>query len=492
MKLVTKIFLQVCVGFLILSQVLFFYLLYETKKQNLMDVYEYEKKTLYELAMDFDREIQEYDLGEEDIRLKNIAVRKAFQEIFGVRAVLCWNGEELYNETAYEFDYDQISMQKTDNISFGYLSEDEGNLDLLIGKEEDSIFLIIPFEMRKYVGDTGAGQEQYQIIWCKDVTDIYARSRRLAWKGLLFTAIILVIMGSVFLYFLKRTMQPLETLRTAAAGIADGNYRNRVPTAQKDEIGALSDSFNRMAEQIEAHVEMLTDTNEAQRQLLAALAHELKTPMTAIIGYADTLLTVQLKEVQRQKALRYIGSECQRLSGLSAKMMELTGLYETGETSVEMESVSVKALLERLADLISYRLKEKNITLRMECRPKDLHRMLDKDLMLSLLMNLVDNAYKASDVGKEIFIMADEEKLAVQDQGTGIPKKEIARVTEAFYMVNKSRAKSQGSIGLGLALCQRIADIHHAKLEIESEVGEGTKVIFYWTQLQNSYRMTEK
>lgn len=346
--------------------------------------------------------------------------------------------------------------------------------------------------MREDVGNTGTGQEGYQIIWYKDVTDIYARSWRLAWKGLLFTAIILVIMGSVFLYFLKRTMHPLETLRTAAAGIADGNYKNRVPVEQKDEIGALSDSFNRMADQIEMHVEKLTDTNEAQRQLLAALAHELKTPMTAIVGYADTLLTLHLKEEQRQKALRYIGSECQRLSRLSAKMMELTGLYETGETAVDMESVSVGALLEQLTDLVSYRLKEKNITLRVECQPKDLHRMLDKDLMLSLLMNLVDNAYKASDIGKEISIFADEEKLEVRDQGTGIPKKEIARVTEAFYMVNKSRAKSQGSIGLGLALCERIADIHHAKLKIESEAGEGKKVIFCWRRLQNSYRMAEK
>lgn len=157
MKLVTKIFLQVCVGFLILSQVLFFYLLYETKKQNLMDVYEYERRSLYELARDFNKEIQEYDFGEEDIHLKNIAVRKAFQDIFGVRAALCWNGEELYNETAYEFDYSQINMRKTDNHSLGYLSEESSDSDLIIGREEDNIFLIIPFERRcrKYRHRTG-------------------------------------------------------------------------------------------------------------------------------------------------------------------------------------------------------------------------------------------------------------------------------------------------------------------------------------------------
>ena len=199
--------------------------------------------------------------------------------------------------------------------------------------------------------------------------------------------------------------------------------------------------------------------------------------MTAIIGYSDTLLNLQLKEEQKKKALGYIGSECRRLSRLSVKMMELTGLYQTGEKSVQMEMVRIAELLQQLTDLTAYRLQEKQIRMQTECEPEGLEKKLDRDLMLSLLMNLVDNACKASKVGGKLLVRADEEGISVQDDGKGIPAEEISRVTEAFYMVDKSRARSRGSVGLGLALCKRIADIHGAKLEIESEVGKGTKVL---------------
>lgn len=105
---------------------------------------------------------------------------------------------------------------------------------------------------------------------------------------------------------------------------------------------------------------------------------------------------------------------------------------------------------------------------------------MDADLMMSLLMNLVDNACKASPDRSEIRVIADDHSIVVEDHGKGIPANELGRVTEAFYMVNKSRAKSAGSIGLGLALCSRIARLHEAQLVIESEEGKGTRVSVVW------------
>ena len=102
--------------------------------------------------------------------------------------------------------------------------------------------------------------------------------------------------------------------------------------------------------------------------------------------------------------------------------------------------------------------------------------MLDRDLFESLLINLIDNAVKAGKEGDSILLEATEGGISVTDHGKGIPEEEISRVTEAFYMVDKSRSKKAGGIGLGLALCSQIAALHHGRLHIESKVGQGTRV----------------
>ena len=103
---------------------------------------------------------------------------------------------------------------------------------------------------------------------------------------------------------------------------------------------------------------------------------------------------------------------------------------------------------------------------------------MDADLMRSALVNLVENAIKASERGSTVELIANKNEIIVRDHGRGIPKDEIARVTEPFYMVDRSRSKKLGGSGLGLALVQRIADVHHAELVIESELNVGTSIFF--------------
>ena len=213
---------------------------------------------------------------------------------------------------------------------------------------------------------------------------------------------------------------------------------------------------------------------------MGSLAHELKTPMTSILGYADTLLTVRLQRQQQERALSYISSECRRLSRLSVKMLELTGLYETGEARFAPTENSVKAFLEDSRQLNLCRLKEKNICLELQCEPADLKKNFDRDLMLSLVNNFIDNAVKASADNSRLILEATAEKLMVRDFGKGIPAEDLDKVTEAFYMVDKSRSRANGSVGLGLALCKKIADIHGFQLKIESEIGKGTCVFIKW------------
>ena len=140
-------------------------------------------------------------------------------------------------------------------------------------------------------------------------------------------------------------LHPLYSLRDSANEIAGGNYAFRIPIKKMDEVGrsaGISTAWQRKLRSMWRHYPI---PMRNRRQLLGSLAHELKTPMTAIIGYSDILLKMSLSEQQKEKALQYIGSESRRLSRLSAKMLELTGLYEEEPESLEMRHTSVKVLL---------------------------------------------------------------------------------------------------------------------------------------------------
>lgn len=462
MKLFRKIFLQVFIAFLILSQVIFSYLLYYSRKQSLDEIQKYEQLSFQEKCTQFSQ-IMGSSGKENDQKLEDIKAVVAFRKSFGSEGVLYRQDEELYNEFPYEFDTKGLRVYMGGN-------EEKISKESLVFKSGEKVYLV-------FFRD----KDLYQIIYMKDITAFYDQVSRTFTNGFFFTLLSLVLIGVILFRALYRTMRPLEELKTAASSIADGTYGIRIPVRGKDEIAELAVSFNRMAGKVEEHMDKLEATNMAQRQLLGSLAHELKTPMTAIIGYADTLLTVRLSDRRREQALNYIANECRRLSSLSVKMLELSGLYETGEKTIEKKKICVAELFRRLQALTVFRLKQKQITLQFVCEPEDLVRDLDADLMMSLLINLVDNACKASPEGSTIWVRGDEKSFSVTDSGRGIPRDEIGRVTEAFYMVDKSRSRNAGSVGLGLTLCRQIAELHAAALKIESEEGKGTTVSVVWS-----------
>lgn len=279
---------------------------------------------------------------------------------------------------------------------------------------------------------------------------------------------------SVIVIFLiiRRILKPLKELQSAALDISSGDLKRRANVHAKDETGSVAKAFNAMADQIENQVTELEQESERRRQLLGSLTHEMKTPMTSIIGYSDTLLNVNLKQEQKQRALYHIKEECSRLERLGSKLMSLMGLYDND--SICMEEVSMQEIFEKTARLEMHPLSQRGMKLEYQCAMGK--RKVDRDLFESLLVNLIDNSAKASKEGDTIYLIGEENRIMVKDQGCGIPKEEIERVTEAFYMVDKARSRKEGGCGLGLALCAKIAALHGAKLVIESKLGEGTQI----------------
>ncbi|MBD5454646.1 MAG: HAMP domain-containing histidine kinase [Lachnospiraceae bacterium] len=325
------------------------------------------------------------------------------------------------------------------------------------------------------------GDGEYKLVLVRDISNIYEDIRTQAFfYARIYLAAVLITVVLVFL-MIKKALAPLRELQRAAQDISEGRLERRAKVHTSDEIGDMAAAFNGMAAQIENQVTELSLESERRRQMLGSLTHEMKTPMTSIMGYADSLLHVNLKEEQKESALQHIYTECGRMVRISSKLMSLIGMYDND--SICMEEVSVNDLFSAVAEMEENNLKEKNMTLSYSCHMDK--KMMDKDLMISLLTNLVDNAVRASKTGSDIIMEAKEDRITVRDFGCGIPEDEISRVTEAFYMVDKARSRKAGGCGLGLALCGKIAELHGAKLMITSRAGEGTEVSVVFGNMEN-------
>lgn len=220
-----------------------------------------------------------------------------------------------------------------------------------------------------------------------------------------------------------------------------------------------------------------------QESFTSAFAHELKTPLTAIIGYADMIRSMELTQEEKIKSAGYIYSQGKRLESLSFKLMDL---FAMRKQKLELQTFDAEYLLETVFDLSEVGFLEKDMILKREVEAGKIYG--EKDLLISLFANLLDNARKASEAGDTTYlygkVMSDGYKVIIRDEGKGIPKDEIAKITQAFYMVDKSRSRKEGGAGLGMTLCNEIVHLHGAKWRFDSELGQGTTVTVFIPQAQ--------
>ncbi len=271
--------------------------------------------------------------------------------------------------------------------------------------------------------------------------------------------------------------QPLSRISRTARQLSAGHYEKRVHVRSNDELGQVARDFNAMADALEAKISELDSALARQKEFTASFAHELKTPLTSVIGYADTLRSRALPPQKQFEAADYIVSEGRRLQAMSFALLDLFSLERE---SPQFSDASIRQLVADVSRSVTYLLLEKR--LRLEVSVQETQVSMVPELIQTLLYNLIDNARKASEPGGHIcltgVITQSGYRFCVRDEGRGIPAQELSRITEPFYMVDKSRARAEGGAGLGLALCSRIALLHGTQLHFASEPGTGTAVTF--------------
>ncbi|WP_302149936.1 cell wall metabolism sensor histidine kinase WalK [uncultured Gemmiger sp.] len=345
---------------------------------------------------------------------------------------------------------------------------------------ENAATVTVRTEERVYAVYASDLQGGLRLVTAYDLTGLYRDRDAALTRFLLLEAAVLAAAAAVTALLAAaaavtallaaRLTRPLAVLTDAGQQIAAGDYARRTALHTGDEIETLSASFDKMADAVQEKIADLEADVQKREDFVGAFTHELKTPMTSIIGYADILAAMQTDPDEQREAAAAIAHEGRRLESLSHKLLALLGLAECPLTPA---AVPLAVLWPRLHAACP------GVNLHTPAAPAPTVQG-DADLLLDLLCNLVQNAAKASKPGAPVVVLctadADTATLTVADRGCGIPPDQLARVTEPFYMVDKSRARRQGGSGLGLALCQRIAAAHDGTLKIESEPGKGTRV----------------
>lgn len=360
-----------------------------------------------------------------------------------------------------------------------YASEGFTEDDMLLQSitENSGSWQVICLEERYYI-QTGimvdALDRNLYLETMRDVTEIFTERDMGFSVYRKVTLAMLAASAAVMFLICTWLTKPIRILTRATRKMAEGDYSYRAKQISSDELGQLTQDFNSMANALEGTIGELKEEVRAREDFIAAFAHELKTPLTAIIGYADLLRSRKLDEEKHFLSANYIYTEGKRLESMSFRLLDI---IVTKREKIEPQPVEAKVIFRYLEDMFAG---NKEQTMKIFFDEGIVNA--EVNLIKSVLLNLVDNAFKASRTGDVVEVsgrlLEEGYEFRVKDYGVGIPEEEVKRVTEAFYMVDKSRSRSRNGAGLGLALCVEILRLHNSELKIESKVGEGTCMSF--------------
>ncbi len=360
-----------------------------------------------------------------------------------------------------------------------------GDAEPLLGDDPRSTDAAKPFSVAPITYDSGRQGYLYVILGGEAFDSAMSMVRdsaiaRVTFVGvgviLAFTALV----GLVLFFFLtKRFRAMTEGVRRFEAG----DLAQRIPVTSEDEIGQLARAFNQMADTLEANLKTLKSTDRLRRELIANVSHDLRSPLASIQGYVETVLMkdATLTPEERTRFLGIIHDTTTGLSKLVNELFELSKL-DALQLQPKPEPCSLAELAQDVVMKFKPRAEKMAVTLKAKLPPQMPMVHADIGMMERVLSNLIENALQYTPEQGTVHVGLRREngcvRVFVADTGCGIPEEEIPFLCERFYRVEKSRARTSGGAGLGLAITQKILGLHDSALVIESTVNVGTTVSF--------------
>ncbi|HMZ07871.1 MAG TPA: ATP-binding protein [Anaerolineales bacterium] len=299
----------------------------------------------------------------------------------------------------------------------------------------------------------------------------YEFLRRL--NGSIFFSGIATIFLALFLGILlsRSISRPIRELTKATHNMADGNLGQQVIVRSRDEIGELAQSFNKMSAD-------LARSFNLRKQMTADIAHELRTPLSLILGHAEGVHDGVLQPSREN--FEIIREEAERLEHLVSDLRTLS-LADAGELSVEFQPVNLNELMSDVHTHYLTLFNQKRITLDLETAPGILTANLDPSRFAQVLNNILDNALRYTPEGGRVELKTqlteNRIQLSVKDSGEGVSSEEAQHLFDRFYRVSESRNRNDGGSGLGLAIAKSIVEMHKGRIWAESEKGKGLRVV---------------
>ncbi len=279
-----------------------------------------------------------------------------------------------------------------------------------------------------------------------------------------------------FYFITERIITPLKEMSHAAKSFAAGKFDVRVPVHGNDEVAELARAMNNMAQSLEALDKMRTS-------FMANVSHDLRTPMTTISGFIDSILDGVIPAEQQHYYLGIVSEEVKRLSRLVTQLLDLSRI-QAGDRKFVSAPFDICEISRLILISFEQKIDEKRLDVEFECEDDNLFVLADRDAMYQIVYNLVDNAVKFSREGGALRIRLDRirkgQKIRVRiyNQGQGIAKEDLPYVFERFYKSDKSRGLDKKGVGLGLYIAKTIIEAHHESISVDSVAGEWCEFTF--------------
>ncbi|PEB59315.1 two-component sensor histidine kinase [Bacillus cereus] len=299
--------------------------------------------------------------------------------------------------------------------------------------------------------------------------------------SLLLLAILLIGLLS---YLVSRSViKPIFVLKGATEKIKEGNLDFQIPITSHDEIGQLNQGFEEMRKRLKESIEMQTQYEENRKELISNISHDLKTPITSIIGYVEGIKDgVANTPEKMDKYLTTIHTKAKHMDTLIDELFLFSKL-DLNRVPFQFETVELNTFMQELIEEMQMDLSKEGIEVNLQLHASTLYVTADCEKINRVISNLIHNSVKYMDKEEKkitVTVSSDNNKIIVKvmDNGSGIEADTLPYIFERFYRAEQSRNSSTGGSGLGLAIAKQIVEEHGGEIWAESELGKGTSIFF--------------